>query len=69
MVLANAPLKLRIKVGDKNVPINKLLASTRSKLTHAAIRQPNKMSTATVITFANPGFTPGKGLGSALSAI
>jgi len=38
--LAKEPLRLRKKVGDINVPSNRLPAVTRSRLTHAANRQP-----------------------------
>jgi hypothetical protein len=69
VMLANAPLRLSIKVGDKNVPISKLAAKTRSKFTQAAIRQPYLINTIMVITLAKPGLTPGIRLGNALSVI
>ena len=65
----NAPLKLNIKAGDKNVPMNKLPTKTRKNATHAATRQPNISNATSVITLAKPGFTPGRGLGKALSAM
>lgn len=64
----SAPLKLNINAGDKNVPINKLPTSTRKAATQAAVFQPNIINATRVITLAKPGFTPGRGLGKALSA-
>ena len=43
--LSKAPAKLSTKVGDKNCPINKLLANTRNKLTQAAVPKPYFVST------------------------
>jgi hypothetical protein len=64
-----APLKLNIKAGDKNVPMNKLPTKTRKNATQAATLHPNINKATSVITLAKPGFTPGRGLGKALSAI
>ena len=64
-----APLKLKKNVGDKKLPIIRLLINIRNKLTHMAVRQPKKYIAINVTTFARPGFTPGKGDGKAASAI
>ena len=63
-----APLKLNTKVGDKKFPINKLLANTRNKLTHAAVAKLYLFSTYSVTMLAIPGFTPGKGDGNTASS-
>ena len=67
--LSKAPLKLNTKVGDKNWPSNRLLANTRSKLTHAAVAKPYSYSTYKVTMLAMPGFTPGNGDGMTASII
>ena len=65
--LSKAPLKLNTKLGDKNWPSSKLLANTRSKLTHAAVAKPYSYSTNKVTMLAMPGFTPGSGDGMTAS--
>ena len=67
MRLAQAPPRLRTKVGDKKLPMIRLPTVTRSNETQAAVCQPKRSNTITVTILAKPIFMPGMGLGMALS--